>query len=279
VLLAAYLRERFPLPPYAVLVALFHGAASLYAVGLGGGAVCGWAAPAVLLAFFTLRVFDEHKDYARDCASHPERLLSRGVVTLGMLKVWGGVAVAAQIGIAAACGTRALLAWAACFAFSVAMRFEFGVGGWLNRHLLLYALTHNPIVALLAVFSWASTGAGWDNRFGLFLAMVSAGSLALEIGRKTRQPGEEVAGVESYSSVHGRDHAGLYVYALLAIAAVFCVLVLTSVSADWRYMAPVAVGVVVGRACTRPDAPVKKVETGASVALLANCAAVAWVSW
>jgi 4-hydroxybenzoate polyprenyltransferase len=279
VVLAAYLRERFPLAPYAVLVALFHGAASLYAVRLGGGEVRWWVAPAILLAFFHLRVFDEHKDYAKDCTTHPERLLSRGVVTLRMLKIWGAIALCAQAAIAVAAGRAAFLAWTAATAFTVAMRVEFGVGAWLNRHLLTYAITHNPIVALLAMFSWASTGARWDWRFLPFLGMVSVGSLALEIGRKTRQPDEEVRGVESYSSVHRRERAGLYVYALIALSSAFTVVCLTNVSPDWQFLAPVAVGVVVGRACTRPDAPAKKVETGASIALLANCAAVAWVSW
>lgn len=277
--LRAYLAERFPLGPYAVLVALFFGAGSLLAVNLGGGEARWWAAPAVLLAFFHLRVFDEHKDFAKDAVSHPERLLSRGVVTLPMLRRWGAVAVALQVAIAAACGLPALLAWAAMFAFTVAMRFEFGAPRLLNRDLLLYAVTHNPVVALLAVFVWATTGAAWDDRYLLFCVAVSLGSLAFEIGRKTRQPDEEVPGVDSYSSVYGRRMAGSMVYGCATAAVASGVLLTARISASWWPLLPMLAGLVAARALSADKQPAKRVELGGSVALLGLLAGVGVAAW
>ena len=276
--LFAYLRERFPVAPYALLVALFYAAGANFAVTLGGGAVRFWTAPVLLLAFFHLRVFDEHKDYAKDLATHPERLLSRGVVTLRMLKVWGAMAVLGQVVIAAWAGPRSLAAWTAVFAFTLAMRVEFGLGALLNRHIVLYALTHNPVVALLGVFAWATTGATWNWAYLWFIAAISFGSLGLELGRKTRLPNEEVPGVESYSSVHGRLRAGLYVYTCIAMGAACTVLAIQTLTDAFASAIPTLVGVAVGRALTRESVPVKRVELGASLALLLNFGALTWAS-
>ncbi|MFZ5482456.1 MAG: hypothetical protein ACOZNI_37180 [Myxococcota bacterium] len=275
----AYLAERFPIGPYAVLVIAFHGAGSLVAVRLGGGEVRLWAGLAVLLAFFHLRVFDEHKDYAKDVVSHPERLLSRGVVTLSFLRVWGAGAILAGAAIAAACGTRALIAWAAMFAFTVAMRFEFGVGAWLNRSLLLYAITHNPVVAGLAMFTWASTGARWDPRYLLFVAAASFGSLAFEIGRKTRQPGEEIRGVDSYSSVYGRRQAGVMVHLCVAAAVASAVVLARAIDTGFWPLVPLGAAYMGARLYTGPERPAKKVELGSSIALLGVFAGLAVAAW
>lgn len=276
--LFAYLRERFPIPPYALLVALFYAAGASFSTKLGGGQVLYWAAPIVLFAFFHLRVFDEHKDYAKDLETHPERLLSRGVVTLRMLKIWGAVAILAQIGLAAAAGPDAVAAWGAMFVFTLAMRVEFGIGTWLNRHILLYALTHNPVVGLLAVLIWATTGATWDNAYLWFVAAVSFGSLGLEIGRKTRLQHEEVPGVASYSSEHGRLRAGLYVYSCIAMAASCTVVAMQTITDEYLPALPALLGVVVGRAFTRETVPAKRVELGASLALLLNFSALTWAA-
>ena len=58
-----YLEERFPPVVYTILVALFVGSAALASRALAGihGQVRWEAALVVLLVFFHLRVFDEHK--------------------------------------------------------------------------------------------------------------------------------------------------------------------------------------------------------------------------
>ena len=282
----AYLAERFPLAAYAVLVALFHIAGSLAAVRLGGlgggdggGEIRWWAAVVVLLVFFHLRVFDEHKDFAKDVVSHPQRLLSRGVVTLPMLRRWAAVAILLEALFAASCGGWAFAAWVGVFLFTVAMRYEFGVGTLLERNLLLYAVTHNPVVAGLALFIYASTGAAWDNRYLLFVAAASFGSLGFEIGRKTRQPEEEIASVPSYSSVYGRPLAGAMVQACVAFCLVFATLFTHSLTDSWLPLLPMAAGFLLSRALARADSPAKRVESGASAALLGMFVGVGIAAW
>lgn len=207
----AYLLERFPPAAYTVLVGLFTTSAVMlvgrqtavapsFDVVLRAGAV-------VLLVFLHLRLMDEHKDYAADAAAYPDRCLSRGVVTLPLLFRLGVVAVVLEAVLAVSLSIEAAVAWVVCLIFTLLMRFEFGVGAWLNRRLLLYAITHNPVVALLAFFLWTVAGGAHDRLLALYIGIVSVGSLAFEIGRKIRLPEEEIVGVDSYSSVLGKGAA------------------------------------------------------------------------
>ena len=207
----AYLLERFPPAAYTVLVGLFTTSAVMLvgrqtAVAPSFDVV--WRAGAVvLLVFLHLRLMDEHKDYAADAAAYPDRCLSRGVVTLPLLFRLGVVAVVLEAVLAVSLSIEAAVAWVVCLIFTLLMRFEFGVGAWLNRRLLLYAITHNPVVALLAFFLWTVAGGAHDRLLALYIGIVSVGSLAFEIGRKIRLPEEEIVGVDSYSSVLGKGAA------------------------------------------------------------------------
>jgi 4-hydroxybenzoate polyprenyltransferase len=173
----------------------------------------------------------------------------------------------------------ALIAWAAMFAFTVAMRFEFGVGARLEKSLLLYAITHNPVVAGLAVYIWATTGAAWDGRYLLVVAAASFGSLAFEIGRKTRLPHEEIRGVESYSSAYGRRQAGTMVHLCVFAAVAAAVALASSITEGYAPLVPLALAYIASRGLTAPERPAKKVELGGSIALLGVFAAMWVAAW
>jgi hypothetical protein len=220
----AYLLERFPPVAYTVLVGLFAASAFALAARQAGTVVgledMSKSAAVVLLVFLHLRLMDEHKDHEADEKAYPERCLSRGVVTLPLLFRLGVVAVVIEALLAFSLSSAAAIAWAACLSFTLLMRFEFGVGAWLNRHLLVYAITHNPVVALLAAFLWVVAGGGVGPLMWLYIGVVSVGSLAFEIGRKIRLPEEEIDGVESYSSVLGKRRADLLLAALRLLTGV-----------------------------------------------------------
>lgn len=208
----AYLGERFPLPAYTVLIGALVAGAVATAEGAAGGAAplaVGWrhlgAFATALLLFFHLRVFDEFKDFAADQLAHPERLLSRGVITLRALGWAGVVVLALQLGINVGLGLWALAWWGAAVAFSVLMRFEFFVGDWLRRHLVAYALLHNPIVAWLMLYVDAvHRGTRPFSPLALgFVAVASFTSLGFEVGRKLRAPADERPGQDTYTAALG----------------------------------------------------------------------------
>ena len=206
----AYLLERFPPGAYTLLVLLFWGSAVGTARSLSGSAIAdnAWLIiPVIWLVFLRLRLFDESKDHTLDKVAHPERILSKGIVSLSFLKRLSLLALLVEGMISFALGNDVLLCWFGVVAFTFAMRMEFGVSGWLNKHIFIYAISHNPVVACLGILCWASTGAPWSSFFVLYLLSISFSSLAFEFGRKINTPEEELSLVDSYSSVFGRRKA------------------------------------------------------------------------
>lgn len=276
-----WMRERFPPVVYTLLVLVFHAAATASAVALTGAPSRAWPAAVVAwLLFFHLRVFDEHKDFEADQVAYPQRVLSRGLVTLPLLARLGAAAIGIEAVLAGLLGVAAFSAWVATFAFSVAMRYEFGLGAWLRDRLVLYALTHNPVVGLLTGFLWASTGAGWHPGLLWLLLLASAGSLGFELGRKIRLPDEEHPGVPSYTTALGQAGArrlllGVHALTGLAAAGLLLQLGLSVVGA-----ASLACGAILPGVLTSiGQRPAKQVEAGGSGALLLSLLAVAGVAW
>jgi len=284
--LGGYLAERFPPVVYTILVALFVGSAQLLARAQDPeGAVHprAWlGAVVVWLAFLHLRLMDEQKDFAQDKETHPDRLLSRGVVTLPLLKrmLWGVLVV--EAGVVWMLGTEAQIGWAVMVCFTVAMRLEFGVGAWLSKHIVLYAITHNPVVGLLAIFAHASTGLRLRADYLPYVLLVSVASLAFEVARKTREPEEEIPGVESYSSALGRRGAAALLTGLSMLT------VLLGLWTLWPLMAGVAGVIAVSLLCLSglvavclalPGQPAKRVELGGSLLLLLAFVAVGVAAW
>jgi len=284
--LGGYLAERFPPVVYTVLVALFFGSALLFSRALDPAgqvaAKAGLGAVVVWLAFLHLRLMDEHKDFEQDSAAYPDRLLSRGVVTLSLLGRLLVLVVSAELVIAWTLGPRALWCWLAMFLFTVAMRYEFGVGRWLSGHIFVYALTHNPVVALLVVFVHASTGLAWDDRYLFYVGMVSVGSLAFEIGRKIREPDEEIPGVESYSTAFGRVGSAWLLRGVLLLSVVLGLLTVWSISPEILggvATAILVVGLIVAVVGVRPGHRSSRVELVSSVFLLLSFVAVGVGAW
>jgi hypothetical protein len=284
--IAGYLGERFPPAVYTLLVALFFGSAVLNAAALTAAPLSGrvlLGAPVVWLVFFHLRVFDEHKDYSLDLTAHPERLLSRGIVTLPLLARLAGIAIIIEALLSMLIGWHAAAAWAAALAFSVLMRLEFGIGEWLSARILLYAVTHNPIVGLLALLGFFCLGAGFTTQFLWFVAAASVASLAFELGRKIRLPQEEHAEVDSYSSVHGRERAGLILSGIILLGTGLAGAAIWTVSPGLVQLAIsgglVMIGALVGIVEARPGRPAKKVELGSSLFLLITLLAMGVAAW
>jgi len=278
-----YLLERFPPVAYTVLVALFGGSAfALIDITSGEGvslSVAVRASLVVLLVFFHLRVMDEHKDQEGDRIAYPDRLLTRGVVTLPLLAKTAFVAVVAEALIAASISMYAVGFWAAALGFTLLMRVEFGVGDWLNKHLVWYAVSHNPIVAWLAVFLWSVTGSPWTAEYGQYVLVVSLGSLAFEVGRKVRLPEEEIAGVESYSSVLGRERADWLLIATRWLTSILLAALAMQVGNVWVAGLAILLGIAAHVLLAKHTLRAKAVEGLATAMLLIDFVLIWGLGW
>ena len=119
--------------------------------------------------------------------------------------------------------------------YSVAMRYEFGVGHWLQRHPLLYAITHMAITPLMALYvaSFAHADAPLSARIWPVIALATCATVAYELGRKTWAPEQEHADADSYSRLWGTTGAGLAVLVAIAAATAASVHVCRALQLAW----------------------------------------------
>ena len=229
--LNAYLAERFPLHSHLSMVVIYFLANQFLAQVLGNPdhpLRIGWFTALgmlfLLCIFFHLRVFDEHKDYDDDIRHYPERILSRGIITLKDLKILGGVAIVIEIICAAVSGWSAVVAVSITIIFSWIMLHEFFIKKWLKAHFIIYAIGHMLIMPLMTatIFSFTMRRPFWEAPF-LFWAYAAADFFAFanwEISRKIKLEEDEIEGVNSYSKELGLYTAGYVVLVLRIINTV-----------------------------------------------------------
>lgn len=254
--LAAYLKERFPVLAYGVLIFSFYSSNQFLAHALtapGEPMRYSWSslAGAVVLACFLLhlRIFDDHKDYAGDCRYYPDRALQRGVVSLGELKFVAAAAIMAELTLAAASGPAAVMAVIAALAFSVLMLKEFFAAEFLERHFLLYASVHMLVTPLLGlvVFSFATGQFFWQAPPWYWLYSLVGFFVAFnwEISRKIRAPSEERDGVDSYTKQFGVFGAAYMVLVVRCIDTALVYLVAWRLDLSVAFYALIAAAFVV----------------------------------
>lgn len=218
----AYLQERFPLFAHGILIVSYYSSNQFFAEVLHSpnqpvhytrwsfvGALC------LFCVFFHLRVFDEHKDYDDDCRHYPDRLLSQGVVTLKHLKVLGIFAIVVELITSLSRGLPTFISWAMVFIFSLLMLKEFFCKDWLNKHFLIYAISHMLIMPMLAllIYSFTSGDYFW-NAPAMYYLYAWVGffvSFNWEVSRKIRAPEQEREGITTYTKIFGTYGAGYLV--------------------------------------------------------------------
>lgn len=274
---SAWAAERFPAP--LLLIAILSGAASVL---LGMRVLAGsQAAPVGLvdlagpLAFylflFVLRVMDEHKDFADDVVNHPERVLQRGLITLGSLRVLAFVAVALQLGVSLWADGGfgwVTIAWLVAFAWSLLMLKEFFVGEWLKPRMMTYAVTHavvTPLTTVWLVFLGArgAPGAhGWVVAVWALTAMMTG--LTFELTRKTFVPADERAGIDSYSKVLGVRGAVSLILGTMALSVVGFVAAVGILQDRVPLWTPVAAGALLVVCAVPYFSFLKKLKSGST---------------
>jgi 4-hydroxybenzoate polyprenyltransferase len=227
--LAVYSGERFPPLEYGLASAVFFLAGYLAAAELARGrpepAAIVVGLVTVLLVFFHLRLMDEVKDAEHDALHYPARPVPRGLITLDEVRLLIAVCMAVELALNAALSSAALTAYLIVAAFTLLMYREFFLGARLRANFLVYTLVHMPSLPLLTIYAYVLAvaprgGTGLDPAFVLFLVATYAIGLALEIVRKVHAPGDEPAGVHTYTKQLGTVGASTLLVALVAVVTV-----------------------------------------------------------
>ena len=217
--IGAWSLERYP-PPITVINILVYFTVAGVAKMLLGQEVIDFSVERDLLGAIAfscfplmIRVFDEHKDYEEDVHNHPDRILQRGIITLGHLKVVGAIAIGLQLGISIYLdGGFGLItqAWLVVMGWSLLMAKEFFLGEWLEKRLFLYAFTHQ-LVSPMASYWIVCMAQSQSLEPGVFPTegiwpitfLLMASGFAIEVSRKFKAPSQERETVDSYTKALG----------------------------------------------------------------------------
>lgn len=226
----AYIDERFPLKSFLPLIILFTVSLDFLGqynfrettlfldIKLIGG-IC-----LIVLIFFHLRLFDEFKDYSLDVQMHPERLISRGVISLLEIRKVTWIVISAEVLIAYLLGVDTLIRYSMVLLFSVLMLKEFFIGDLLNRDMVVYAITHQLIILFLGWLAYGLHHAEiYPGRPELpWLAMsVLCASFAFELTRKVHGENDQHLADSTYSGYFGWQILTIIVSTLMVVSAFF----------------------------------------------------------
>lgn len=230
--LTAYFLERFPpvnMMLFAILFFTVYSVSHSPSVAISGFSI-GGGVVAVISFFFRLRVFDEIKDYSLDAINHPHRVLQSGRVSLKQLKIIALLGTVVELGWSIGMGTEVVLFWLLAVGYSLLMRYEFFVGEWLRKRLLIYAVSHMLVMPLVIAWIWVAFNRTMTNSLMLLAALSLLAGFSFEIARKIHAPCAERATVDSYSKSLG------YRFSIVLVL----LLLLSGTTVQWHLLQTVA---------------------------------------
>lgn len=209
-----YFNERFPIPG----VILYSG--SMYWVSYSFANLfaqrTNWFVIDMILGmvlFFLvllhLRLFDEHKDFDKDVIAYPERMLSRGVITLLDLRKILYPVLIIEAAISLYLGVIQFAAWLLILIWTLLMLKEFFVPQFLNKRIGLYLISHQLLVPIMLFFTLTQrlSGISFGSHEITSIILLFIGSTCLtvtyEIGRKTWSKDRENEHADSYTREWG----------------------------------------------------------------------------
>ena len=239
-------KERFPIAAGLVLAALLFYVSYLFGGLLGGRTAFPFMAtvPGVFVIFLVmlhLRIFDEHKDFKKDSVAYPERVLSKGLITLQDLRVLLYAALAVEIGISLYLGWTQSLIWLCIMIWSLLMFFEFFIPKFLGRHMSLYMISHQLVIPLMAWYGlslqYDITTAGLMGMRPTIIFMIGmmCTTVTYEIARKTWSPEMEKEGADSYSKAWGIGTAVLVNQVVAMVAGIAFAIVYAMFQIDIKF--------------------------------------------
>lgn len=213
--LGAYMQERFPpvnMMLFAILFMAVYSVAEQHwtaDLSLAGGIL------ATISFFFRLRVMDEIKDYAQDAVNHPQRVLQSGGISLSFLMSFSALLSFSEISWSYLRGGWCLTFWLIAVGYAFLMRYEFFVGAWLRKRLVLYAFSHMLIMPLVIAWLWFAWQSTYSHVLLLLMLLSLLGGFVFELARKTHAAAAERSGIDTYSLLLGSKRAVMLILMVL----------------------------------------------------------------
>lgn len=202
-----FIKERFPILVYLSLSLGIAWSAFCLSGEISGLGTVFVAAFGIMFFFFTLRVMDEYKDYAKDLIAHPTRPLPRGLIAHSAIKKTINYLMITMVVFALFVGMVFNLSSLFLYAFTTGYLYcmfkEFYSGQKLSSYPLLYAFSHQIVLFPLIFFALSLFDAEFLTMEKiLFTATVFCTFFTYEISRKLDPKAPAILG--TYWVVCGR---------------------------------------------------------------------------
>ena len=213
--LLAYLKERFPIVNMMLFAIIYLAVFCTTNLPWSFDSVFWLGILAIISFFFRLRVMDEIKDFDVDAINCPDRVLQSGGIGLPFLIRLSALLTLSEIIWSFFHSWVALGFWSIAFLYSLLMRYEFFVGEWINKRLVLYAISHMLVMPLVVAWIWFAYR--HDASLTLFILMVLSllGGFVFELARKTHSLEAEQPQIVTYSSLLGSQKAVQFILVML----------------------------------------------------------------
>lgn len=242
-----YLKERFP-----VFGILLYCASSFYS-SLYFGKVFGEEKDVTLvstilglivifLSLLHLRILDEFKDYEKDRVAYPERLLSRGTITLGDLKKILYVIIFIEFWISVYLGTYQIIIWVLIIAYSLLLMLEPFAPQNLTKKVNFYLVLHElilPLYLLYGIFLQIERLENVVKNYGILIIYLMASmfsTIAFEIGRKTWSRKDEKDCADSYTKIWGAKKTVVINQVYATLSTSMFIYIYVSINANVVYL-------------------------------------------
>jgi len=234
----SYLKERFPLSFYLLIILLFYFAIYLFAslqhtkIIFSIRTLLGFLT--VFLIFFHLRLFDDLKDYYKDRSRYPDRLLSKDIITINQIKYVSAIVIGLEVFFSSLLGLQTLLFYLVTLFYSILMYFEFFMKNKLKKNILVYNFSHQFLIVLIGLYIYVvyhSTIQTINMIYLVFLLNIFLIFALFEFIRKIKHEKDPHFDL-SYVYIFGRKKFSAIITSLLFIITLLSLFTLTSVTTN-----------------------------------------------
>jgi acyl-coenzyme A synthetase/AMP-(fatty) acid ligase len=284
--LLAYTNERFPLIPIMLFVFLLTaGYAHFFASWFG--MPFHWSEPklwitmgTVFMFMLQLRMADEIKDFQKDSLAYPDRILSRGLIKLSLVRAVLYTTITLELLIAASMGRDSLLYMAILQIWAQLMAREFFAKDLLDRKVTLNLVLHQLILPPLAIYSALPFvkvhQVHGDLKILPALVFLTLIYTVYEMARKTWSADRESVHADSYTrfwGINGAVGAQVLLTLVILVLMLSMPIELTPIYKGLAFFFSAFYGLTLFMFRRNPTRKMSKlVETGGSVFVLGMCA-------
>ena len=274
--LTAYLKERFPLVNMMLFAIIYLAVFSTTKLAWKFDLVFCLGILATISFFFRLRVMDEIKDFHIDSINYPNRVLQSGGITLPILIRLSTLFAFSELIWSYLHSWTAVAFWFVAFLYSLLMRYEFFVGEWLSKRLVLYAISHMLVMPLVVAWLWFAYRPDATPTLSILMVLSLLGGFVFELARKTHSPEAERPEIVTYSSLLGLPRAVWFILGVLWLSLLCQGVLFWQLEMDWwAYL--IAFGCTVwvsmkyrGALRSKAEPAFRKAELATSIYMLAS---------